>query len=215
MQSLPISSDNVTGVRQRALVTRTARARRLEDHQSRPFARAADEISEALHDSGTDQLPRRIERTLSRRPDVCHRSAARSTPAPNGAVPTRRAVIALLAEERHVRTVRHFAAAHLSCWGLTDQDRDCVVLIVGELADSAVRHGGKDMTVSLSLTNRDVCIDFVDTGPSDRPPPLHCTEAEDEHGRGLRIVGHLAHWTDFRAERDGWRCRVGLRVAPA
>jgi anti-sigma regulatory factor (Ser/Thr protein kinase) len=121
-----------------------------------------------------------------------------------------RAVIALLAEERQVRMVRRFASAHLSCWGLTEQDRDCVVLIVGELAGNAARHGGTDMTVSLSLTDRDLCIDVVDTGPSDRPSRAHCSEAEDEHGRGLGIVDHLAS-----AERDGWRSRAGLRVAPA
>jgi anti-sigma regulatory factor (Ser/Thr protein kinase) len=141
-------------------------------------------------------------------------------------------VITLRAEECQVGEARRFAAAHASRWGLSEQDLDSVVLIIGELTANAARHGGADMTVSLCLRNRDLCIDVADSGTRDHPrpgspavveggygdeTPYACEDdhdVEDEHGRGLAIVDQLAHWTDFRAEREGWRCRAGLRVAP-
>ncbi|TQK51732.1 anti-sigma regulatory factor (Ser/Thr protein kinase) [Streptomyces sp. SLBN-118] len=143
-----------------------------------------------------------------------------STPVPaardaTGEVTSHRALIALRAEARQVRAVRRFASAHLSRWGVTEDDQESVVLIVGELAGNAVQHGGADMTVSLSLTDRDLCIDVVDTGLPDHLPVPYGGGEGGEHGRGLGIVGHLANWTDFRAERGGWRSRAGLRVAPA
>ncbi|MDH2392675.1 ATP-binding protein [Streptomyces sp. HNM0663] len=130
-----------------------------------------------------------------------------------GVVASRRVVITLPAEDRRVRTVRRFTAAHLSRWGLSEPDRDSVVLVIGELAGNAARHGGTDMTVSLTLTGREICVDVVDTGASD------CCrahgDAEDEHGRGLGIVDHLASWAQFGPEGDGWRSRAGLRVTSA
>ncbi|MEV6316055.1 ATP-binding protein [Streptomyces sp. NPDC051776] len=127
---------------------------------------------------------------------------------------SRHVVIAVRAEECQVRTVRRFASAHMSRWGLSQQDQDCIVLIIGELAGNAARHGGADMALSLSLNGREICIDVVDTGHADRTPLPRLTDTEDECGRGLGIVDHLASWTDFRAERGGWRSRAGLRVAP-
>lgn len=143
---------------------------------------------------------------------------------PLGVAPaSRRVVITLRAEECQVGAARRFAAAHASHWGLSEQDLDSVVLIIGELTANAAQHGGADMTVSLCLRNRDLCIDVADSGTRDHPRPGSPAavddrqdeyDVEDEHGRGLGIVDQLAHWTDFRAEREGWRCRAGLRVAP-
>lgn len=127
------------------------------------------------------------------------------------AVP-RRAAIATRAEESQVCAIRRFFAVLVSRWGLTEQDRDSVVLIIGELAGNAARHGGADLTASVSLDDRDLCIDVIDSGPSKRRPLVD--DAEDEHGRGLDIVDHLAGWTEVSAEPNGWRSRAGLRVAP-
>lgn len=146
--------------------------------------------------------------------------SAAATPARHtsaGAVP-RRAVIATRAEESQVCAIRRFFALHVSRWGLTEQDRDSVVLIIGELAGNAARHGGADLTVSVSLDDVDLCIDVIDSGPSKRGPVVDAEDADDagdEHGRGLDIVGQLAGWTEVSAEPNGWRSRAGLRVAPA
>ncbi|MFF3402999.1 ATP-binding protein [Streptomyces sp. NPDC002659] len=124
-------------------------------------------------------------------------------------------MIATRAEESQVCAIRRFVAAHVSRWGLTDQDRDSAVLIIGELAGNAALHGGPHLTVSVSLDDRDLCIDVIDSGPSERVPLVHVDDAEDEHGRGLVIVDHLASWTEIGAEQNGWRSRAGLRVALA
>jgi anti-sigma regulatory factor (Ser/Thr protein kinase) len=121
-------------------------------------------------------------------------------------------VIALPAEESHVRTVRRFVLAHVNRWGVAEEDRDRIELIVGELAGNSARHGGAEMTVHLSLAGRDVCIDVLDTGRPPRPR-RHSTGPRDECGRGLGIVSALADWTDTRHPRHGWRARAGLRVA--
>lgn len=121
-------------------------------------------------------------------------------------------MIAAPAVARQVGVVRRFVAVHVSRWGLTEHDRDCVVLIVGELAGNAARHGGGVMTVSVSLDDRDVSIEVVDRGPSQRDAHAPIVD-EQERGRGLGIVEHLACSTEFSAEPDGWRSRAGLRVA--
>jgi anti-sigma regulatory factor (Ser/Thr protein kinase) len=134
---------------------------------------------------------------------------------PGRAVP-HRGVIAAAAEAGQVGTVRRFVAAHVSRWGLAEQDRDCAVLIVGELAANAARHGGASMTVSVSLDDRELCIEVVDGGPSPRDPsprdPFALIDDDEEHGRGLGIVDQLASWTDISVEPNGWRIRAGLRV---
>lgn len=123
----------------------------------------------------------------------------------------RHAVIALPAEKRHVRTVRRFVLAHLNRWGVAAEDQDRIELIVGELAGNSACHGRSEMTVYLSLSGRDVCIDVLDTGQPTWPRP-HFTRPRDERGRGLGIVGQLADWTHTRHQRHGWRARAGLRV---
>lgn len=142
---------------------------------------------------------------------ACSVAGALRRNASAGAVP-RRAVVATSAEASQVRVVRRFVAAHMSRWGLTDEDRDSVVLIVGELAGNAARHGRAYMTVGVSLDDRDLCIEVIDGGPS-QCDPLDPIEDEEEHGRGLEIVDHVACWTDITPVPHGWRSRAGLRVS--
>ncbi|MBO3681418.1 ATP-binding protein [Streptomyces sp. NEAU-YJ-81] len=78
----------------------------------------------------------------------------------------RSAAIALLAEASQVRTARRFVAANLARWRVAEADRDRAELIVSELAGNAARHGGTDMTVHLSLIDRDIRVDVIDTGRS-------------------------------------------------
>ncbi|MBT2368824.1 ATP-binding protein [Streptomyces sp. ISL-10] len=122
-------------------------------------------------------------------------------------------MISLPAQACRVGTVRAFVAGLLNRWGVTGPDRDSAVLVVSELAGNAAQHGGSEMTVSVSLSAQDLCIDVVDTGPSTDLPRPRGTDADDEHGRGLGIVEYLAEWIDIRTHPDSWRCGVGLRVA--
>lgn len=133
-------------------------------------------------------------------------------PGPEGC---RRALIALPAETRRVCTVRRFVAGLLSSWGVIESDRDTAGLIVSELAGNAAQHGGVDMTVTVSLSARQLRIDVVDTGPALYPPAPRDGECAGEHGRGLGIVGYLAEWLDIQAEPDSWRSSAGLRVSGA
>jgi anti-sigma regulatory factor (Ser/Thr protein kinase) len=122
------------------------------------------------------------------------------------------ALIALPAEASQVRPARKFTTTHLARWGVTDTDRDRAELIVSELAGNAVRHGRSDMTVHLSLIDRSLHIDVIDTGRL-RGARSGATTAADEAGRGLSLVGLVADWTDIRREKHGWQAHVGLRVA--
>ncbi|MEV5485617.1 MULTISPECIES: ATP-binding protein [Streptomyces] len=150
---------------------------------------------------------------VSARSQACVPAGPSALPPPGLPEPAcRHAVIALPAEKRHVRTVRRFVLAHLNRWGVAEEDRDRIALIVGELAANSACHGRSEMTVHLSLAGRDVCIDVLDTG---QPPGLRprSTRPRDECGRGLGIVSVLADWTETRHPRHGWRARAGLRVA--
>jgi len=124
----------------------------------------------------------------------------------------RHAMIALPSAKRHVRTARHFILTQLTRWGVTEEDRHRIELIVGELAGNSARHGRAEMTVHLTLTDQDLRIDVLDTGQPIHPRPRP-TRPRDECGRGLGIVSHLADWTDTRHLRHGRHARAGLRVA--
>ncbi|MEU2421234.1 ATP-binding protein [Streptomyces sp. NPDC007851] len=122
-------------------------------------------------------------------------------------------MIALPAEECWVRTARRFAVSLLARWDVAPEDRDSVLLIVGELAGNAAQHGRPDMIVSLGFEGRAVCIEVADSGASTSVPHSRRPDAHDEHGRGVGIVEYLADWTETREERDRRRDRAGLRVA--
>lgn len=123
-----------------------------------------------------------------------------------------RAMIALPAEASRVRAARRFTIDHLTRWGVVDADRDRAELIASELVGNAVRHGGSDVTVHLSLVDGDLRIEVVDTGGRSRARSCIITPT-DEAGRGLRLVDSLADWTDIRRETHGWQVCVGLRIA--
>ncbi|WP_254667974.1 ATP-binding protein [Streptomyces griseus] len=103
----------------------------------------------------------------------------------------------------------------LARWDVVPEDRDSVLLIVGELAGNAAQHGRADMIVSLTFEGRAVHIEVADSGATAPSPHPRCTGAPDEHGRGAGIVELLADWTETLEERDHRRDRAGLRVATA
>lgn len=140
--------------------------------------------------------------------------AASASPSFHADMP-RRGVITLPAEDRWVCTARHFTAALLAHWGVAGEDRDSALLIVSELAGNAALYGLADMTVSLTLEKRTLCIEVTDSGTQAAPRRPQCSDPYDEHGRGLDIVGCLANWTETHDERDGRQVRAGLCIAPA
>ncbi|MFJ9818645.1 ATP-binding protein [Streptomyces sp. NPDC101151] len=122
-------------------------------------------------------------------------------------------MIALPAEDRWVRVVRHFATALLIHWGVAEDDRDSILLIVGELAANAAQHGRADMTVSITLVERSVRIEVADRGAGPAPVPPKRFGSCDEHGRGLDIVECLAEWSETRMGPGGRQALAGFRLA--
>ncbi|MCF3132204.1 ATP-binding protein [Streptomyces olivochromogenes] len=142
--------------------------------------------------------------------------AASGSPTPSAppARETCRAHIAVPADARRIRDIRHFTSAVLSRWGIGGDNLDACVLIVSELAGNAARHGRADLAVLLSLSAHTLHIEVADHGVAVERPAGSAPPDATEHGRGLDIVQALADRYEARQRRDGWRTRVCIRVAP-
>ncbi|MYS82109.1 ATP-binding protein [Embleya scabrispora] len=121
------------------------------------------------------------------------------------------AAAALPAQECRVPGARRFARALLAFWGVAGDDLDSAVLVVGELAGNAARHGRADMTLVLALTDWVLRIEVTDHGEPDERPHPPC--ADDEHGRGLAIVEHLAESLETREDPRRRTTHATLRLA--
>ncbi|WP_435600514.1 ATP-binding protein [Streptomyces sp. C10-9-1] len=125
----------------------------------------------------------------------------------------------MAAEKSMVREVRHFASSLLASWGVAVSDQESALLIVGELGANAARHGGAEVAVCLLLRGRTLRIAVRDSGPlpSARPvTSLPSARPAGEGGRGLTIVGHLAHRVETTVSEQGRTVRAELRLtAPA
>lgn len=136
------------------------------------------------------------------------RPAAPSGP-PAPGVPTttaRQATLTLPATPGDARTIRHWSAHALTCWGMVDADLDDALLVIGELAANAVEHGGEDMTVALTLSGNLLNVAVSDDGPAGPSciPGSGCeADPEDEHGRGLMLVEALSLAWSAGALPDG------------
>lgn len=109
---------------------------------------------------------------------------------------------------RGARLARRLVAVRLDEWGVPygSQPHEAVVLVAGELATNAVRHGhvpGRDFHLSLRVTEV-ARVEVSDTRAERVPPrPGHLPGTElAEVGRGLLLV-------DWLAERWGWHARRG------
>lgn len=114
---------------------------------------------------------------------------------------------------RGARLARRLAAVQLDRWGIPyDTDpHDAIVLIVGELAANAVRHGrvpGRDFQLRLHAAPdaRTVRVEVTDTRAERLPrcPALpEGVVGVEEAGRGLLIVSQLANRWDWHPRSDG------------
>lgn len=125
------------------------------------------------------------------------------------------AAVTVAADRQWVRTVRYFASAVLSRWAVAGEDLDASLLIVGELAANAAQHGRSDLAVLLSLHDRVLCIDVMDSGSASEREPGTAPPADQEHGRGLDIVAALADHSETHRRASGWHTRACVRVASA
>ncbi|MGW5817260.1 ATP-binding protein [Streptomyces noursei] len=111
-----------------------------------------------------------------------------------------------------VPTARHLVAQALDTWALPQLTEDAV-LVVAELVTNAVKHAtGARVTVAVERpAARTIRIVVTDASPTF--PKLRHASPDDEGGRGLVLVGCMAH--AWRAERYGRGKRVwaemGLR----
>jgi anti-sigma regulatory factor (Ser/Thr protein kinase) len=93
---------------------------------------------------------------------------------------------------RCVPQVRRQVELHLSRM-FTQEDIERVLLVASELATNAVQHGhvsGHHFEVALTSNSRSCLVEVSDASP--RMPKALTPTAEDERGRGLRLVSALS-----------------------
>ncbi|MFJ9864286.1 ATP-binding protein [Streptomyces sp. NPDC101165] len=167
----------------------------------------------AIPKPSTPHLPAPRPRDRYGRPPWAAFGSPPAPPAP----PAReacRAHIAVPADVGRIRDIRHFTSAVLNQWGIDGDNLDACVLIVSELAGNAARHGRADLAVLLSLSAHMLHIEVADHGVAVQRPAGSTPPDATEHGRGLDIVQALADRYEARQQRDGWRTRVCIRIAP-
>ncbi len=99
-----------------------------------------------------------------------------------------------------VRGARAGAVEVLNRWQVDPELIDDITLVISELVTNAVVYGRPPVGLSLRHSGRSVTIECHDGGAY-MPRRLHAT-ADDEHGRGLELVGLLATtWGTRRLER--------------
>ncbi|MGP3951532.1 ATP-binding protein [Streptomyces sp. 7N604] len=126
----------------------------------------------------------------------------------------RQGLLGLTSHPASAGTARHFAAVLLRSWGVTPDDLDSAVLVVGELTANTALYGRADTSLFLSLDESELLIVVTSSGA---PVPHRESEhlAEDEHGRGTGIVEFLAHHMEIHKADTGCRTYATLRVTTA
>ncbi|MFF3939089.1 ATP-binding protein [Streptomyces phaeofaciens] len=96
---------------------------------------------------------------------------------------------------RHVPAARQRVRKTLADWGITDQLADTVTLSANELVTNAVNHcqvTHAQVRVTLTLQGPYLFLEVYDPD-RDRLPELRDRGPDAESGRGLALVGELAH----------------------
>lgn len=129
-----------------------------------------------------------------------------------GPVGAAHAVMSFDADPRQVETARRVTADVLDEAGVRDRDTIGIVqLLVSEIVTNAIVHGSADsVSMRLSCDDRGEVLIEVDDHSSGSPE-VREAGPEDEGGRGMRLVAHLARdWG--RTGTRTW-CTVPVRVA--
>lgn len=121
----------------------------------------------------------------------------------------READIELPDELSSVSRARRFVREKLAEWRI-DGLLDDALLVVSELAANALTHARSSYRVRLAATVRALRIEVDDTG-SGTPEPQPLT-IDEEHGRGLHLVGAMAASWGMEAAADGGK-RVWAELA--
>lgn len=121
------------------------------------------------------------------------------------------AVLDLPDELSSVATARRFVRETLSQWGLASP-MDDALLVVSELAANALTHAESSYRVTLRAAGPALRIEVADAGAgSPEPQPL---TVDEEHGRGLHLVGALAaSWGMESGEGGGKRVWAELPIS--
>ena len=107
---------------------------------------------------------------------------------------------------------RRFVEETCAAWGL-DAVIDDALLVVSELVTNAVVHGRSEAEVRLTPTLDMLRVEVADDGPASPDPQL--AGADDEHGRGLFLIGVLSTaWGTESAPGGGKVVWADLRLEP-
>ncbi|MFF9086367.1 ATP-binding protein [Streptomyces sp. NPDC014991] len=93
-----------------------------------------------------------------------------------------------------VGTARHVVRDLLTAWGVPEDARDDVVLVVSELVTNALVHAAGEWIGCRLLAAADrVRIEVEDQAGGPALPAVRRPGPDDPHGRGLLLVGTLSH----------------------
>ena len=99
-----------------------------------------------------------------------------------------------------VAAARRFALDHVS--GISVDVEEELLVMVSELTTNSVRHTRTTFTLEVDQSASEIYVAVTDTGPGN--PTLRHPAPTESSGRGLQIVGALAHdWGVTHPSGDG------------
>ncbi|MFD7506806.1 ATP-binding protein [Streptomyces sp. NPDC059850] len=120
----------------------------------------------------------------------------------------------LAGTEKEVPLARRTVVDKVRTWGvpLDDEMVGTIRLVASELITNAVVHGVGPVTVTVHYRPGRLVIDVFDRNPS--APHVGCSQADDESGRGLALVGRFASRCAWEPSGPGKRVWAEI-VLPA
>jgi signal transduction histidine kinase/DNA-binding response OmpR family regulator/serine phosphatase RsbU (regulator of sigma subunit) len=177
-------------------------------------------------DAGVEMLVRQLEQASGHLPGMLHAVIDALLPVapdddvavllarvPDQRAPSRSVRFPVEPEPTAIARVRRFVGDVLNAWQLSQTLTDNVVLVVDELVTNAVLYGLPPIVVRLRLTGNELVAEVRD-GDGTAPRRLRPT-VEDEHGRGLQLVGALATRWGSRPTSDGKTVWCTFSIAAA